>query len=75
MVINFVNNDGAGFAGELSIPEGTTIDKLFYDKMGSDADPLSYHIKVNRDVVAPGYVLKNGDRVSIVPAKVEAATV
>jgi sulfur carrier protein ThiS len=67
-----INNDGAGFADYIDVAEGTTVEKLFAQRIphGRSAD---YLIRVNRQPVASDQVLQEGDRVSITPTKIEGA--
>ena len=73
MNILFINNDGSGFADETQVTDGTTITQLFHERI-KNADPTAYLIRVNRQPVNSGYVLQEGDRVSITPTKIEGAT-
>ena len=68
----FINNDGGGFADHIEIEDGTTVEKLFHQKLpeGSASD---YLIRVNRLPVTHDQVLQDGDRVSITPTKIEGA--
>ena len=70
MTILFINNDGGGFADEMEVPSGTTIEELFLKQMGKE-DTADFLIRVNRSPVTAQYVLQNGDRVTITPTKVE----
>ena len=72
MRILYINNDGAGFADHIEVEEGTTVAKLFAQRVttGSSAD---YLIRVNRQPAASDQVLKPGDRVSFTPTKIEGA--
>ncbi len=72
--ILFINNSCAGFADYVNVPEGTTIDQFFRDKL-PDQQPGDYLIRVNRQPVAKDQVLKEGDRVTATPLKVEGARV
>ena len=72
MQILFINNDGAGFADQIDITEGTTVDQLFAQKI-PHGSPDSYLIRVNRQPTLSQYVLQPGDRVSITPTKIEGA--
>ena len=72
MKVFLINNDGGGFADYVDIEDGTTIDQFFASQMsGQRAD--GYMIRVNRDQVQASYALKEDDRVSITPTKVEGA--
>ncbi len=72
MRILFVNNLGGGFADFINIEEGTTIDKLFKQKMSSE-NAEDYLIRVNRQPVPKDYILKENDRVTITPTKIDGA--
>ena len=73
MKILFINNFGGGYADFLEISSGTTVDKLFTQKMpGCQAD--DYLIRVNRQPVPKDYELQEGDRVTITPTKVDGAS-
>lgn len=73
MQIHLIQNDGAGYAGDLTVNSGTTISALFRDRCGSQANPEDYHVLVNREAVKASYVLEAGDRVTFTPYKVEGA--
>ena len=72
MQINFINAQGGGYAEDISVLDGTTIDRLFAAKMGADAEPGSYLVRVNREIVSAGHELHDGDRVTITPTKIKA---
>jgi sulfur carrier protein ThiS len=72
MRILYINNAGGGYADYITVAEGTTIDKLFAEKM-PDANASDYLIRVNRQPTAREQVLHEGDRISIVPTKIEGA--
>jgi sulfur carrier protein ThiS len=72
MQILFINNDGSGFADQIQITEGTTVEALFQQRI-SHGRPQDYLIRVNRQPTTAGYVLQEGDRVSITPTKIEGA--
>jgi sulfur carrier protein ThiS len=68
----FINNDGAGFADYVEVPEGMTVPALFAKQLtGRKAE--DYLIRVNRQPVARDHVLQEGDRVSMTPTKIEGA--
>ena len=71
MRIMFINNEGGGFADFIEIAQGTTIGKLFQDKIGGKV--TDYLIRVNRLPTNADYILQENDRVSITPTKVEGA--
>ncbi|NLX96909.1 MAG: RnfH family protein [Rhodopirellula sp.] len=72
MQILLINNDGAGFADHIDVPEGTTVQKLFAQTVPSGR-PQDYLIRVNRQPVAADQTLQPGDRVSFTPVKIEGA--
>jgi sulfur carrier protein ThiS len=72
MKVLFVNNDGGGFADYVEIDEGTSVKQFFEERM-EGAKPHNYLIRVNRMPVAPDQVLRDGDRISITPVKIEGA--
>jgi sulfur carrier protein ThiS len=72
MRILFIDNDGAGFADYIDIAENTTVEQFFKIKM-SGREASDYLIRVNRQPVAKDYVLREGDRVTITPTKIEGA--
>jgi sulfur carrier protein ThiS len=67
-----INNDGAGFADYIEVAEGTTVEKLFAQRV-PHGRPEDYLIRVNRQPVASDQILQEGDRVSITPTKIEGA--
>ena len=72
MKILLINNDGAGFADYVEVAEGTTVEKLFAERIphGRTQD---YLIRVNRQPVPADQMLQEGDRVSLTPTKIEGA--
>ena len=72
MRIMYINNSGGGFADYTNIEEGTTIKKLFKQKMSSE-ESTDYLIRVNRQPVPEDYILKENDRVTITPVKIDGA--
>ena len=72
MVIFFINNDGAGFADHLDIAEGTTVEKLFAERI-PHGKPSDYLIRINRQPAPASQVLQEGDRVTFTPTKIEGA--
>jgi len=71
--VSFINNEGAGFAGEKVVEEGTTASQLFFREMGEGASPADYLIRVNRQEVTASYALQPGDRMTVTPTKVQGA--
>jgi len=72
MRILFINNLGGGFADFINIEEGTTIEKLFKQKIAGE-NAADYLIRVNRQPVPKEYILKENDRVTITPTKIDGA--
>ena len=72
MKILYVNNDGGGFADTVEVDDGLTVAGLFADK-APGRRPSDYLIRVNRLPSASDQVLRDGDRVTITPTKIEGA--
>jgi len=72
MKVLFINNDGGGFADYVEVAEGTTVEQFFGKQMpGAQADDVL--IRVNRQPVPKDHVLREGDRVTMTPVKIEGA--
>lgn len=72
MRILFINNDGGGFADYIDVAEDTRIDQLFADRLpGRRAE--DYLIRINRLPASKDQVLRENDRVSMTPTKIEGA--
>ena len=72
MKILFINNDGGGFCDHVQLEEGTTVQQLFERQMHG-RQPEDFLIRVNREPVPGDCVLKDGDRVTMTPTKIEGA--
>ncbi len=72
MRILLINNDGAGFADFVEVADGTTVQRLFADRI-PHGSPEDYLIRVNRLPVPADQVLTEGDRVSLTPTKITGA--
>lgn len=72
MKVLFITNDGGGFADHIEVEPGTTVVRLFEQRLpGRRAeDDL---IRVNRQPVGADQELHEGDRVSMTPTKIEGA--
>ena len=72
MKLLFINNDGGGFADHIDVESQTTVAKLFEQRIeGGKAH--DYLIRVNRQPAAADCVLREGDRISFTPVKIEGA--
>jgi sulfur carrier protein ThiS len=56
----------------MDVKEGTTVPELF-QQMVSSGKPDDFLIRVNRQPCSRDQVLREGDRVSITPVKIEGA--
>lgn len=74
MRVLVINNDGGGFADYVDVEEGTTVKELFQEQV-RHGKPANYLIRVNRQPVPADEVLKDGDRLSITPVKIEGAKI
>ena len=72
MRVLYINNDGSGFADYVNVDDDMTVDQ-FFDQEMPGRKPTDYLIRVNRQPVPRDYVLKDGDRVTITPTKIEGA--
>lgn len=72
MRILLINNDGGGFADHVEVADGLTVAALFADR-APGRDPGDFLIRVNRQPAAADQVLRDGDRVSLTPTKIEGA--
>ena len=71
MKVMYINNDGGGFADYIEVTPGTTVDALFHQRMEGKAS--DYLIRVNRQPTTADYELREGDRISFTPVKIEGA--
>lgn len=72
MKILFINNDGAGFADYIEVASGTTVEQLFQQR-NPGGKPENYLVRVDRQPAAASDVLREGQRISITPMKIEGA--
>jgi len=72
MKVLFIDNDGGGFADYVEVADGATVDQFFQQQL-PDREAHDYVIRVNRQPVPKDCVLREGDRVTITPTKIEGA--
>ena len=72
MRVLFINNLGSGFADYINVIDGMKVEEFFKDKMHSCKED-DYLIRVNRQPVARDYVLRDGDRITVTPLKIDGA--
>ena len=72
MKVLYINNDGGGFADHIEVEGGTAVATLFAQRL-PDREAADYLIRVNRQPASADQVLREGDRVSITPVKIEGA--
>ena len=70
MRLQYINNDGGGFADYVEVNQGLTVEKFFNQQMPGQ-EPADFLIRVNRQPVARDHVLQENDRVTITPTKIE----
>lgn len=71
VTLHYVNNDDAGFSGEVQIPENTTIAQ-FLAIRGQGADLDNFSVRLNREEIDDlDKELETGDRLSVTPKKVK----
>jgi sulfur carrier protein ThiS len=72
MKIHLVTNLNNSFSGFVDYPEGTTVDDVL-SEVANGADSDGFRVRVNRETVSPDFPLKNGDRVTVTPSRIEGA--
>jgi len=68
--IRFIDNSAGGFADNLQIPAGQTIEGFLESR---NIDPDDHAIRVNGDIVQSDYVLRSNDAVTVTPKKIDGA--
>jgi hypothetical protein len=72
MKIFAINNAGAGYADQVDVEPGTTVQTLF-NKMVPGGQSEDYLIRVNRLPATRDQVLQEGDRASFTAVKIQGA--
>jgi len=72
MRVLFINNLGSGFADYINVIDGMKVEQFFKDKMFGCKEE-DYLIRVNRQPVARDHVLREGDRITVTPLKIDGA--
>jgi len=72
MRVFLITTENEGHAGDIELPSGTTVQALFAARM-PDAVVDNFLLRVNRLLSAPQQVLRDGDRISITPMRIEGA--
>jgi len=72
MKVMYLNNDGGGFADVVEAPQGQTVAEFFASRM-PNRDASDYLVRVNRLPCSADQVLRDGDRISVTPTKIEGA--
>lgn len=72
MKIFYINNDGGGFADTIEVQDGITVEQLFKQQL-PDRLPQDFLIRVNRQPVSRDQALREGDRVTFTPTKIDGA--
>lgn len=62
--VTFINNSGAGFAKEVEVEDGTSIEAFLLRQLGSDFNEKNFTIRVNGKTPTRNAVLGEGDDVS-----------
>ena len=66
----FVNNAGGGYAKEVPVEEGTTLEEFFNDQMG-EVDSGKFQVSLNGQGALGSTVLASGNRVTVTPTNVK----
>ena len=72
MKVLLISNDAGGFAHHVNVPDVTTVQQMFERHVGV-FHPNNYLIRVNRQPATADQLLRDGDRVSFTPMKIEGA--
>ena len=72
MQVLFINNAGAGFADNVGVSPGTTIEQFLNEHL-PQYKPGDLLIRVNRLPASRDQVLQVSDRISASPMKIEGA--
>lgn len=72
MRLLYINNDGSGFADYVDVAEATTVAQFFSQRLPG-REPSDYLIRVNRLPATADQPLREGDRISFTPTKIEGA--
>ena len=72
MKVLLISNDAGGFAHHVEIPNGTTVAQMFERHIGV-FNANNYLIRVNRRPATADQLLRDADRVSFTPLKIEGA--
>lgn len=72
MKVLLISNDAGGFAHHVDAPDSTTVGQMFERHIGT-LNANNYLIRVNRQPATIDQPLRDGDRVSFTPLKIEGA--
>jgi len=72
MKLFYINNDGGGFADTIEVHDGITVEQLFHQQLPERAS-RDFLIRVNRQPASRDQMLRDGDRVTFTPTKIEGA--
>ena len=72
MKVLWISNDGGGFADYVDISEGVKVERFFSQRL-PERKPGDFLIRVNRQPVPGDYLLKEGDRITMTPTKIDGA--
>ena len=69
--VQYLSNEGGGFAKKVKIAKGTTVGEFFRRQGGTNAD--RHIIQVNRQVASVDDVLTDGAVISVTPTDVRGS--
>ena len=72
MKVLLISNDAGGFAHHVDVPSSTTAEQMFERHIGN-FQANNYLIRINRQPATADQPLREGDRVSFTPLKIEGA--
>ena len=73
--VTLVSNDGQGLPVRVPVNEGTTLEQFLIVSFNGNPDDFTIRVRADGTTVEchRDYILKNGDRVSLAPSKIEGA--
>lgn len=74
MRVEWVNNDGGGYAKDVEVRDGITLDEFIREQVGGSVDPEKFTIQVNGKLGRRDQELFNGNSVLFVPRNQKGGT-
>ena len=72
VTIRYIDNQGGGYADDMTVRKGTTVAEVFAEKKGTGCNPESHNIQLNNAQCRGSDVLQDGDMVSVTALDLKA---